>query len=52
MRDLVFNKTDFNIYLDDYLFFVNLLKIEPNENKILFKKAIFFSEIKMKRSYL
>ena len=43
MRDLVFNKTDFNIYLDDYLFFVNLLKIEPNENKILFKKSnIFF----------
>ena len=43
MGDLVFNKTDFNIYLDDYLFFQDLLKIAPNENKIIFKKSnIFF----------
>ena len=43
MTNLVFNKTDFNIYLNDYIFFVDLLKIAPNENKILFKKSnIFF----------
>ena len=43
MQNLVFNKTDFNIYLDDYFFFIDLLKIAPNENKILFKKSnIFF----------
>ncbi len=43
MKDLVFNGTDFNIYIDDFLFFKNLLKTEPNENKILFKKSnIFF----------
>ncbi len=43
MRNLVFDKTDFNIYLDDFLFFENLLKTEPNENKIIFKKSnIFF----------
>ena len=43
IQDLVFNKTDFNVYLDDFLFFQNLLKTEPNENKIFFKKSnIFF----------
>lgn len=43
IRDLVFHKTDFNIYLNDFLFFKNLLKTEPNENKIFFKKShIFF----------
>ena len=43
MKNLVFNKTDFNIYLDDYLFFKDLLKIAPNENKIFFKNSnIFF----------
>ena len=43
MKNLIFNKTDFNIYLNDYLFFIDLLKIAPNENKILFKKSnIFF----------
>ena len=43
MKNLVFNKTDFNIYLDDFQFFQDLLKIAPNENKIIFKKSnIFF----------
>ena len=43
IKNLVFNKTDFNIYFDDLVFFENLLKTEPNENKIFFKKSnIFF----------
>ena len=45
MKDLVFDKTDFNIYFSDFIFFENLLKTEPNENKILFKKSnIFFKD--------
>ena len=41
--DLVFDKTDFNLNLSDFLFFKNLLKTEPNENEIYFKKSnIFF----------
>ncbi len=43
IRNLVFEKTDFNIYLEDFVFFDNLLKTEPNDNSILFKKSnIFF----------
>ena len=43
MKDLVFEKTDFNIYLDDFLFFKTLLQTAPNENRIYFKKSnIFF----------
>ena len=43
MKDLAFNKTDFSIYLDDFLFFKELLKTEPNENKIHFNNSnIFF----------
>ena len=43
IQDLAFHKTDFNIYLDDFLFFKKLLQTEPNENKIYFKKSnIFF----------
>ena len=42
IKNLVFNKTDFNIYIDDFLFFKNLLNIEPNENKIIFKKSNLF----------
>ncbi len=46
MGDLVFDKTDFNFYLDDVDFFINLLKVDPNENKIFFKKSnIFFKNI-------
>ncbi len=42
MKDLIFHKTDFNLYSDDLIFFQNLLKIEPNENKIYFKKSNIF----------
>ena len=43
IQDLALHKTDFNIYLDDFLFFKKLLQTEPNENKIYFKKSnIFF----------
>ena len=42
MKDLVFNKTDFNISINDVLFFSDLLKTEPNENKILIKKSNIF----------
>ena len=43
ISNLVFEKTDFNIYLEDFAFFENLLKIAPNDNSISFKKSnIFF----------
>ena len=43
IRNLVFEKTDFNVYLEDFVFFENLLKTEPNDNIISFKKSnIFF----------
>ena len=42
IKDLVFHKTDFNIYLNDFLFFKNLLQTEPNENKIYFKNSTVF----------
>ena len=41
---LVLNKTDFNLNKNDLLFFEKFLKMEPNENKIIFKKVIFFFE--------
>tara|TARA_B100000003_G_scaffold200958_1_gene208438 strand:- start:267 stop:1757 length:1491 start_codon:yes stop_codon:yes gene_type:complete len=44
IKNLVFYKTDFKIYFKDLNFFINLLKTEPNENKILFKNSnIFFN---------
>ena len=44
IKNLVFEKTDFNIYLEDFVFFENLLKTEPNDNSISFKKSnIFFN---------
>ncbi|MDC3062367.1 hypothetical protein OA095_04910 [Candidatus Pelagibacter sp.] len=43
IRNLVFEKTDFNIYLEDFAFFESLLKTEPHDNSISFKKSnIFF----------
>ncbi len=43
VKDLIFKKTDFNIHEEDLIFFENLLKTEPTENKILFKNSnIFF----------
>ena len=38
IKDLIFTKADFNIKNDDLLFFINLLKLEPNENNIILKK--------------
>ncbi len=43
LRDLIFDKTEFNIYFNDLIFFKNLLELEPNENKIVIKNSnIFF----------
>ena len=43
LKNLIFEKTDFEIDKDDLNFFSNFLKTEPNENKIIFKKSnIFF----------
>lgn len=43
IKDLIFNKADFYIVLDDLFFFKNLLKTEPNENIIIFRNSnIFF----------
>lgn len=45
-KDLIFNKTDFNIKKDDTSFFTKLLKTEPNENKIIIKDSnIFFRNL-------
>ena len=41
IEDLVFVKTDFNFNKEDLFFFEDLLKTEPNENKIIFKKSNF-----------
>ncbi len=46
VKDLVLNKTDFNLNKKDFLFFDKLLKMEPNENRIIFKKSnIFFKNL-------
>ena len=46
VKDLVLNKTDFNLNKKDLLFFDKLLKMEPNENKIILKKSnIFFKNL-------
>ena len=46
INDLILNKTDFNLNKKDLLFFDKLLKMEPNENKIIFKKSnIFFKDL-------
>ncbi len=43
LKDLIFNKTEFNLRLEDLIFFKNLIQTEPNENNILFKDSdIFF----------
>jgi hypothetical protein len=38
IKDLVFDKTDFNVYLNDLFFFENLLKTPQSSNKIIFKQ--------------
>ena len=46
INDLILNKTDFNLNKKDLLFFEKLLKMEPNENQIIFKKSnIFFKNL-------
>ena len=43
IKDLSFKKTDFKIKREDFVFFKNLLNVEPNENKVHFKNNnIFF----------
>ncbi len=43
IKDLIFKSADFNISLKDFLFFQELLKTEPHENKIFIKDSnIFF----------
>jgi hypothetical protein len=43
IKDLILKKTAFNIKKEDFEFFEELLKTEPNENKIILKKSdIFF----------
>ncbi len=42
MKNLLFNKTDFNIQLKDIIFFKKLLQTAPNENEILFKNSTLF----------
>ena len=42
-KDLILDKTDFNIKKNDLNFFINLMKIEPNRNKVIIKNSnIFF----------
>ena len=44
-KDLIFDKSDFNIYNQDLVFFETLLKTEPSENKIVIKNSnIFFKD--------
>ena len=41
-KDLIFNQSDFNIYQEDLVFFEELLKTEPSENKIIIKNSNIF----------
>tara|TARA_A100001035_G_scaffold219070_1_gene179032 strand:+ start:81 stop:707 length:627 start_codon:yes stop_codon:yes gene_type:complete len=43
IKDIIFNGADFNLKLKDLLFFQNLLRTDPNENKIIIRNSnIFF----------
>ena len=42
IKDLIFDKTDFNIKKNDFPFFLKLLDTEPNENKIIIKNSNIF----------
>jgi len=43
-KDIILDKVDFNIKKSDLSFFTNLLKIEPNRNKLKIKRSnIFFT---------
>tara|TARA_B100000579_G_scaffold435364_1_gene458415 strand:- start:1388 stop:2875 length:1488 start_codon:yes stop_codon:yes gene_type:complete len=41
-QDIIIDKTDFNINKSDLNFFSNLLKIEPNRNKLRIKRSNLF----------
>ena len=42
-KDLLLDRSDFNIKNNDLNFFINLMKIEPNRNKVIIKDSnIFF----------
>lgn len=47
IEDLTFRKADFNLKKDDLLFFINLLKTEPNEKKIIIKDSNIFYKDKL-----
>ena len=43
-QDIILDKVDFNIKKSDFSFFINLLKTEPNRNKLKIKRSnIFFT---------
>ncbi len=42
IKDLIFKKADFNMQQEDVVFFENLLKTDPNENRIILKKSNLF----------
>ena len=45
-KNIIFKKTDFNFYEEDYNFFKKLLNTEPNENKIIINDSnIFFRDL-------
>ena len=46
IQDIIFNNTDFNIQFEDFSFFEQLLKTEPNENKIIIKNSNIFYQNK------
>ena len=46
IKDIIFSNADFYIQLNDLAFFEKLLKIEPNENQIIFKNSNIFYENK------
>tara|TARA_B100001093_G_scaffold427542_1_gene421925 strand:+ start:502 stop:1992 length:1491 start_codon:yes stop_codon:yes gene_type:complete len=44
-KDLIFDKTEFNLNKNDFNFFYKLLKIEPSKNNIIIKNSkIFFRD--------
>jgi cell division protein FtsL len=50
--DLVLDKSEFNIKKDDLVFFSNLMKIEPNKNKMIIKNSNIFLKIRQMKFYL
>ncbi len=45
IKNIIFKKTDFNFFQEDYSFFKKLLNTEPNENRIIINDSnIFFRD--------